>query len=42
MGWMRNAYRIMVRKPEGKRTLRIPGIDGKIILEWLLTLAFAF
>jgi hypothetical protein len=32
---MRNIYRILVRKPEGKMSLEDPGIDGKIILEWI-------
>jgi len=34
MGEMRNAYKILVRKPEGK-TPRDLGVDGKI-LEWTL------
>jgi hypothetical protein len=29
---MRNAYKILVGKPEGKRPLRRIGVDGKIIL----------
>jgi hypothetical protein len=33
---MRNAYRNLVRKPEGKRPLGRPGLDGKIHLEWIL------
>jgi hypothetical protein len=38
MWQMRNIYRILVRKPEGKTP---PGdgnlgIDGRIILEWIL------
>jgi hypothetical protein len=36
MGEMRNAYRILVTKPEGKRSHGRPGIDGKIIVEWIL------
>jgi hypothetical protein len=32
---MRNAYKILVGKPEGKRPLKI-GVEGKIILEWIL------
>jgi hypothetical protein len=35
-GEMRNAYRISVRKPEGKGPLEHLGVDGKIILEWIL------
>jgi len=34
MGELRNAYKILVRKPEGKRTLdsqRYKGISGRII-----------
>jgi hypothetical protein len=30
---MRNAYKILVRKPEGKR-LHL-GYDGRIILKWI-------
>jgi hypothetical protein len=36
MGEMRNAYNILVGKSEGKRPLGRLGIDGKIILEWIL------
>jgi hypothetical protein len=36
MGEMRNAYRILVRKPEGKNHSEDLGTDGKIILEWIL------
>jgi len=32
---MRNAYIILVGKPEGKRPLEILGTDGKITLEWI-------
>jgi hypothetical protein len=32
-GEKRNAYRVLVEKPEGKRQL---GVGGKIILEWIL------
>ena len=28
-------YRVLVRKPEGKRPLGIPGVDGRIILRWI-------
>jgi hypothetical protein len=33
---MRNAYKVFVLKPEGKRQLGDLGLDGKIILEWIL------
>jgi hypothetical protein len=33
MGQMRNVYKILVGKPEGKRPLAGLGIDGEIILE---------
>jgi len=36
MGEMRNAYRILSEKPEGKSSYGRPGIDGKIIVEWIL------
>jgi hypothetical protein len=36
MGDMRNAYNILVGKPERKKTLEDIGVDEKIILEWIL------
>ena len=33
MGERRGAYKIMVWKPEGRRPLEIPGVDGRIILK---------
>jgi hypothetical protein len=33
---MRDAYRVLVGKPEGKSHLGDPGIDGRIILKWIL------
>jgi hypothetical protein len=36
MGRMRNAYKILVRKFEEKDCLEDPGIDGRIILTWIL------
>jgi hypothetical protein len=36
MGEMKNAYQILVGKPEGKRPLQHIGIDRKIILECIL------
>jgi hypothetical protein len=36
MGDMRNAYKILIRKPADKRPLRRLGIGRKMILEWIL------
>ena len=36
MGERRGVYRVLVGKPEGKNHLGDPGIDGKIILRWIL------
>jgi hypothetical protein len=36
IGEKRNAYRILVGKPEGKRPLEDQGICGWIILKWIL------
>ena len=33
--WARGVYRVLVGKPEGKRPLGYPGIDGRIILRWI-------
>ena len=30
----RNAYRVLVGKPKGKRPLGRPRLDGRIILKW--------
>jgi hypothetical protein len=35
MRGMRNIYRILVDKPEGKRPLEGLDVDGRIILEWI-------
>jgi hypothetical protein len=35
-GEKRNAYRIFVGKPEGKRPLGTLEVDGRIILKWIL------
>ena len=34
MGEGRSVYRVLMGKPEGKRTLEDPGVDGRIILRW--------
>ena len=36
MGERRGAYRVIVGKPEGRRTLGRPRIDGRIILRWII------
>jgi hypothetical protein len=33
---MRNAHKILVQKPEGKRQLGRPRCDGRIILKWFV------
>jgi hypothetical protein len=35
-GKMRNAYNILVGKPERNRTFEELGVDERIILEWIL------
>jgi len=35
MGERRSVYRVLVGKPEGKRPVRDPGVDGTIILRWI-------
>jgi hypothetical protein len=35
MGERRGVYRVLVGKPEGRRSLGRPGVDGRIILEWI-------
>jgi len=35
MGERSGVYRILVGKPEGKRPLGRPSIDGRIILRWI-------
>jgi hypothetical protein len=36
MGEMRNAYEILVGKPEGKSPFGRLRVDGRIILKWIL------
>jgi hypothetical protein len=35
MGEKRDAYRILVGRPEGRHHLGDPGVDGRIILKWM-------
>jgi len=35
IGETRGLYRVLMGKPEGKRPLGRPGIDGRIILRWI-------
>jgi hypothetical protein len=35
MGERRGAYRVLVRKPEGRSHLEDPDVDGRIILKWI-------
>jgi hypothetical protein len=30
-----DAHRILVKKPEGRRALEDPGVDGRRILKWI-------
>ena len=34
MGVGRGVHRVLVGKPEGKRLLGSPGVDGRIMLRW--------
>ena len=34
MGERKGVYRVSVGKPEGKKHLGEPGVDGRIILRW--------
>jgi hypothetical protein len=36
MGERRGAYRVLVGKPEGRNHLTDLGLDGRIILKWIL------
>jgi hypothetical protein len=35
MGEKRRTYRIFMGRPEGRRPLGDPGVDGRIILKWI-------
>jgi hypothetical protein len=35
MGERRGVYRVLVGKPDGKRPLGSPGVDGRIIVRWI-------
>jgi len=35
MGERRGVYRVFMGKPEGKRPLGRPGVDGRVILRWI-------
>jgi hypothetical protein len=35
LGKSRNAYRVLVGKPEGRNHLEDPSVDGRIILRWI-------
>jgi hypothetical protein len=35
LGEGRDISRVLVRKPEGKRPLRRPGLSGRIVLRWI-------
>jgi hypothetical protein len=36
MGGSIVAYKVLVGKPEGRNHLKDPGVDGRIILKWIL------
>ena len=40
MGVGRGVYRVLVRNPGGKDHWGDPGVDGKVILRWVLILCF--
>jgi hypothetical protein len=37
MGEGIGVYRVLVGKPEGRRPLGDPGLDGRIILRWIFS-----
>jgi hypothetical protein len=36
MGEIRNVYRIIIERVVGKRYLRDEGVNGRIILKWII------
>ena len=36
IGERRSVYGVLVGKPKGKRYLKDPGLDGMIILKWII------
>jgi hypothetical protein len=32
----RGAYSVLMRKPEGRDHLEDPGVDGRMMLEWII------
>jgi hypothetical protein len=34
-GERKSVFRVLVEKPEGRGYLKDPGIDGRIILQWI-------
>ena len=36
-GFSISVYRVLVGKPEGKRPLEGPDVDGRIILRWIFS-----
>jgi hypothetical protein len=36
MGVRRGAYWVLVGRPEGKKPLGRPGVDGSVVLKWVL------
>jgi hypothetical protein len=42
IGEMREVYRVLVGKTEGKRPIEKPGVDGRIILRWIFRKWYVF
>jgi hypothetical protein len=36
MGYTRGAYTVLMRRREGKNHLKDIGVDGRVILKWIL------